>query len=172
MENFTIKNVTEEVKSSVSAYLMARAYAETMRSAVDEIQRTILEECPLHDRRDDVLITDPKDAWHCDNEHELKDYWAECDARLRAAGLKPANMPDTHCPALVAEHVQMQTTWLIAEAAAKMLKLDFDGKELNCRLLCMGLDKRREFIDTIVGLVVNLPDFKSPPAKEQFFLAD
>ena len=161
----TQKNVTPGVKSAVNSYLLARAYAETMREAVDKIQRQALEEAPLKngfERFEINKITDPKQAYLCTDENQLKDYYAECDSRERQAKLKPPDMPFDHCPALVAEHLQVQTEWLICENAAEMLGLEFEGKELNNRLLCLGLEKRQRFIDLVVGLVVNLPGFKSP----------
>lgn len=164
----TAKDVTPAVKSSVSAYLMARAYAETMRGKVDEIQRAILEECPLANGVEQEHgiepkeITDPHRAWLCSDNDMMQDYYAESDKRLRAANLKPDDMPDAHCPALVAEHIQLKTEWLMLDCATEMLGMDFDGKELNNRLLCMSLEKRQEFINLLVKLVVNLPDFKNP----------
>lgn len=165
--NLNQKSITPGVKSAVNAYLLARVYAETMRNTVNQIEVEILKEAPLSngfDRVDMKEITDPEQSYLCTDENQLKDYYAECDSRERKAGLKPNNMPFDHCPALVAEHIQVQTEWLICENAAEMLGLEFEGKELNNRLLCLGLEKRQKFIDLVVGLVVNLPDFKSPLA--------
>jgi len=176
MRRLTQKDVTPGVKSAVNAYLMARAFAETRRDQVDKIEREILAEAPLtngfyetegrrNHKEAGELITDPKDTWLCTNEAQLEEYYLECDNRARKAGLKPDDMPTTHCPALVAERIQTETEWLICDNATTMLGLEFDGKELNHRLLCMGIEKYQEFIDLIVKLVVNLPDFKSPLAK-------
>uniref|UniRef100_A0A6H2A4X6 Uncharacterized protein n=1 Tax=viral metagenome TaxID=1070528 RepID=A0A6H2A4X6_9ZZZZ len=163
----SIKDVTPAVKSSVAAYLMARAYAETMRAAVDKIHRAILEESPLTNGHESKhgkpaeMITDPKLTWLCDDEEIMKDYYQESDKRLRAAHLKPDSMPDDHCPALVAEHIQVKTQWLLIECAAEMLG-ENNPRDFNNQLLCAGLDTHQKFIDLVVGLVVNLPDFKSP----------
>ena len=43
-QNLTVKDVTPGMKASVKAYLMARAYAETMRQAVDKIERMTWQE--------------------------------------------------------------------------------------------------------------------------------
>lgn len=168
MGKMTTKDVTLAVKSSVNAYLMARAYAETMRDCVDKIQSDILAECPLSNDLEQKRglaarqITDPKQAYLCTNEDWLQDYYQETDKRLREARRKPDDMPINHCPALVAECLQTDTEWILLDCASDMLAMDFDGQELNHRLLCKGLDKRQEFIDLVVGLVVNLPDFKNP----------
>lgn len=170
-EKLTMKDVTPGVKSAVGAYLMARAYAETMHNHVDKIQREILAESPLtngHETKHGQparLITDPKHAWLCDDDAACADYYAECNRRERAAGLKPDDMPDSHCPALVAEDIQRTTERLIIDNAAVMLRFEGGGKELHHRLLCAGLDKYHEFIDLMVKLVVNLPDFKNPLQK-------
>lgn len=170
-DHMTIKDVTPGVKSAVNAYLMARAYAETMRQAVDKVHRGILMESPVTNGLEVEhgeparLIIDPKDTWLCTDDAMIQDYYAECDKQLREKGLKPDDMPVDHCPALVAEHIQTQTEWLILDCAAEMMEIGFDGKELNHRLLCKGLDTRREFIGLIVKLVVNLPDFKNPMKK-------
>lgn len=167
-QSLTQADVTPAVKEAVKAYLMARARAEVIRAEVDKIERAILAECPLTNGLEQEYgeparkITEPKYVYLCTDEVLLADYYAECNHRERKAGLKPAEMPDSHCPALCAEELATQAEWAIETAAAVMLGLPFDGKELNGRLLCMGLDVRHRFIDLIVKLVVNLPDFKNP----------
>jgi len=169
----TEKDVTQEVKSAVNAYLLARAHAEIMRNAVDKIQREILKEVPLtngfyetegrRNRKEaGELITDPDDTWLCTNDAQVEDYYLECDKREREVGIKPDDMPTTHCPALVAEEIQRKTERLIISNAAEMLHLEFDGEELHHRLIYHGLDKYHEFIDLVEKLVINLPDFKNP----------
>ena len=168
MEKMTAKDVTQSVKTSVSAYLMARAYAETMRERVDKIESAILVECPLPNDLEQKRglaarqITDPNHVYLCTNDDYLQDYFQETDKRLREAGYKPDDMSKDHCPALVAEHLQTETEWILLDCASDMMKMGLDGQELNHRLLCKGMDKRQEFIDLVVGLVVNLPDFKNP----------
>lgn len=162
--HLTEKDVTPAVKQSVSAYLLARVYAETMRDKIDEIQRQILSEIPLINPKDGQRITEPKYSWTCTDDELMLEYYAECNIREREAGLKPSDMEDDFCPALVAENILSDTRKLIFDAAAEMLDMDIDGKELHHRLLCRGLDEMKKFIDLVVGLVVNLPDFKKPLA--------
>ena len=168
LKHLTPASVTQDVMSAVSAYLLARCHAEVMRSSVDEIARAVLAECPLTNGLEVEHgepareIADPKDAWLCTDEPVYADYLAECNKRERAAGLKPASVPDEHCPALVAEEVQREAESLVLATAAGMLDMGIDGKELNHRLLCKGLDTRREFIDLIVKIVVNHPEYKPP----------
>lgn len=172
MKKLTKQDVTQSVKSSVSVYLMTRAYAETMRERVAKIQSGVLAECPLSNDLEQKRgltarqITDPKQAYLCTNEDWLQDYYQETDKRLREARHKPDDMPKDHCPALVAENLQTETERILLDCASDMMKMDFDGQELNHRLLCKGMDKRQKFIDLVVGLVVNLPDFKNPLTHE------
>lgn len=167
-EKLTKKDITQDVKTSVKTYLITRAHAETMRDAVDKVEREILKECPLTNGLDIkhgrpiMAIVNPKDTYRCTDEDMLQDYYEETGKRLREAGLKPAAMEKDYCPALVAEDIQRTTERLILDSAAEMMGMEFDGKELNHRLLCAGLEKHQKFIDLIVGLVINLPDFKNP----------
>ena len=172
MEKMTAKDVTPGVKSAVNAYLMARTYAETIRERVDKIKSTILSECPLSNGLDQELglpakqITDPNHVYLCTDKDLLQDFYQETDKRLREAGYKQDDMSENHCPALAAEDMQTEVELLLLDLASDMMKMDFDGQELNSRLLCMGMDKRQAFIDLVVRLVVNLPDFKNPLTDE------
>ena len=87
-KGLTVKDITPGMKSSVKAYLLSRAYAETMRDAVDKIERKILEECPLTNDleikhgKPAREITEPKDVYLCDNDDLLQDYYDTVDFHL------------------------------------------------------------------------------------------
>ena len=148
--------VTPEVRAYVRAYLLARAYAETMRERVNAIYRDILTECPIYADRTGEQILDKERLFLSSDEDAVQDAFEEGNKRLRAAGLKPTYMPDSHCPALVAEHLQIKVERQIVESAGRPFGITPD------RLLCAGLEKYNEFVRLTVGLVVNQPDFKSP----------
>ena len=152
--------VTPALKSAANAYLLARAYHETMREKVDEVYREILTEIPVYADQFDHTeqILDVKNLYLCSDDEECKDVYAEGNKRLREMGLKPDDMPDSHCPALVAERDQRDAERAIFEAASVMLELELTGQELNNGLLCMkkGLEKRQEFIDATVGLILSV----------------
>ena len=164
---FTAADVTPDVKAAVRAYLLARTHAEVLREAVDVVEREVLQECPLSNGLDvqagfaPHAITEPKKVYLCTDQPILEEHWATVDQRLRERGIKPANMDKDHCPALVAERIQTETEWLITETAGAMLGMA-DPKALNNKLLCLGLDERERFLDLVIRLVVNLPDFKPP----------
>ena len=148
--------ITPEIRSCVNAYLMARAYAETMRKHVDAIHREILTECPIyadiHGHKDQIL--ESKDLYLCSNEALCHDFYDESDKRLRAAKLKPDDMPHDHCPALVAEHLQVKCEWMLLDASGKPFGFSADTP--------WTMEHRQQWIDLVVGLIVNQPDFKNP----------
>lgn len=161
-DKLTANDVTLAVKSAVAAVLLARAYAETKRAQVDEIARAVLAECPLkvrdkyRERGRPEYITDPKLTYLAIDSH-FEDYLAECNKRERAAGVKPESMPDSHCPALVAEHVLADAEQVLLDCAGEMLGVP-DFAERTTR----SLDLYRQAINLLCGLVVNLPDFRHP----------
>jgi len=161
-QGLTVKDITPGMQSAVKAYLMSRAYAETMREAVDKIEREILKECPLTNDleinrgKPAREITEPKHVYLCDNDDLLEEHYTAVNHRLRAEGLKPDDMPDDHCPALVAEHLQMDAEHLVVESTAEML----GEEDFLHRLICHGMDKYHKFIDLVTGMIVNMPGFE------------
>lgn len=156
---------TPEVRACVLAYLMARAYAETMREKVDEIHGEILRECPLtndldvkHGLDEPRALTDPSKAYLCTDEVLLADYYAESDKRLRAAKLKPDDMPATHCPALVAERLQTEAEWALIKASGGPLGVTNNGLLQIGR----GLEKREQWIGLVVSFILDRPGFEAP----------
>lgn len=160
--------MAQECQSAVNAYLMARTLAEATREQVDKIHREILAECPIYDdltldgKRTATgrAITKSADLYLSEDEDACQDFYTEADIRLRRAGIKPANMPQGHCPALVAEHLQIQTENLLIECALEAMG---EPKENRAYIY---LEKRRRFIDLICGLVVNQEGYKNPLTKE------
>ena len=172
------KQISPGVKSAVNAYLLARANAEAHREKVDEIQRHLLTTADYHvdpeftGRKCDVgfkVIRDPKDTYLMEKA-EREDYYADLKHALEKAGYEIETIDDPErpgawaCPALTAEDIQRKTEQLIVDTAAEMLGQDENF--LN-DLLCAGLDKYHKFIDLVVRLVVNAPDFKNPLTGEK-----
>lgn len=158
--NLSQNDVTPDLIVAVYAYIAARAHAELLREDVDKVDRELLAENPLPNTAGhghDKWITEPKYTYLCEDEDALERYYAERDARLRAAGLKPDGMPHDYCPALVAEHEQLKAERLLIKQAGQMLEIE-DPEDLSNLLLCQpdGLAKRQEFIDLTASLVVTL----------------
>jgi hypothetical protein len=49
MMKLTMDDITPEVENAVNAYLLARAYAETMRESVDKVYAAVLVDIPMFD---------------------------------------------------------------------------------------------------------------------------
>ena len=167
----TMPEVPQEMKSAVNAYMMARAYAETMRERVDVIQRRLLADTAYfadpemaERRRVDERVTDPKLTFLMKDD-EFHDYLIDLKAELKKDGLTVKEYPGDPeysygCPALIAEDLQMTTERLVIDTGAAFM--GEDGGEFHYKLLCAGMDKYHAFIDLVCKLVVNLPGFKNP----------
>ena len=169
MDTLTAKDITPELKLAVNLYMVLLARAQTLREQVDIIQRQALRECPLVNSHIEgigqgkpIEITDPESTYLCDDKDMMDEYYATLDDREKKAGIKPDDMALEYCPALVAEHDVTRAKWAIMDASADMLHMEFDGQELNNRLLGLGLKKHAEFIDLCCKLVVNHPNWKNP----------
>jgi hypothetical protein len=162
----TQPDVTYALKSAVRAYLLARAYAETMREKVERCYREALEIFPLYEdrnvRNSKKRIYKSKYMYLSTDEETRAHIYEDVNFQLRKNGIKPDEMSDDHCPACVAEHLQAKTEWLICDAAAEMMRMGISGQDLCGKLCGMGIEKYREFIDLNVRLVVSLPDFENP----------
>jgi hypothetical protein len=171
----TRPQVTQDVISSVNAYLLARTHAEVLTEKVTAIKRDILATAnyypdPEHVRRGlepNEPVTDPEYDWLL-RDDEFHDYLIELKARLIAAGYVINPIPGEpeysyYCPALTAESLQRETEILLIESAAEMMGEE-KPEEFNNRLLChaSGLETRQKFIDLVVKLVVNMPGYKAP----------
>lgn len=167
----TASMITQDVKSAVNAYLMARTFAEVQREKVDAIQREELDVFEFYVApeyavrgREIERITGPDKTWlMSDKDH--KAYLEGVRFELEKAGYKIQQADGTqdkhqyYCPALVAESAQRETEHLIIKAAADMLK---EPKVTVHNLLSLGLERYHEFIDLVVKLVVNAPGFQNP----------
>ena len=159
-KGLTVKDITPGMKSSVRAYLMSRAYAETVREAIDKAYVKVLKDFPIYEDLDirgisgDRIVTE-KTMYLSTDKKTCKAIYDEIDSELRKAGLKPDDMPDDHCPALVAEEIQRQAERLVIETTAEML----GEEDFLHRLICHGIDKYREFIELVTKMIVNMPNF-------------
>lgn len=166
-----IPAITDNLKSSVNAYLIARAYAETQREIVDKIQRNILNECKYYiaekwaerTGEERKRITEPKDTYLMEDEDHV-DYLLNLRHDLEKAGYKIESDPGDpqhsyKCPALSAEWIQTKAEHLVIDSMAEMLG---ESDDFRHRLLCAGLDKYHQFTDLAVKFVVNSPGWVAP----------
>ena len=168
--------ITPAVKASVTAYLLARTYAEVKKDRCDTICREILATAEYwtaggEGRRsqEPKRITEPDDAWRL-SDVDHTDYLLYERHKLEEAGYKIDASPGTsyNHPALTARSVQRYAELLIITTTLKMLKIDTPPKEFNNRLLCQpdGLAKRQRYIDLVVKMVLALPDYTPPTIGE------
>jgi len=168
--------ITPAVKTSVTAYLLARTYAEVKKDRCDTICREILATAEYWTARregrrsqEPERITEPDDAWRL-SDVDHTDYLLYERHKLEEAGYKIDDPPgaDYKHPALVARSLQRDAELLLITTTLKMLKIDIPPKAFNNRLLCQpdGLAKRQQFIDLIVKMVLALPDYTPPTIGE------
>lgn len=152
--------LTPEVIRDVQNYLVTRTLAQAKRAEVDVIERQLLTEHVLmatlcHHPEDasrgyaPYRITDPKKTYLCEDRAACKEYHDACNRRERAAGIKPADMPDEYCPALVAESLQTQAENVLIQHA---------GRAAGLEACMLHGDKRDQYLDLVCRLVVNHPD--------------
>lgn len=136
----------------VDLLLVAMAFAQLEREKIDKIQRRLLATGAYGGDGD------PKKVWTLPDEATDR-FYADCHKEYLAAGYK---VEPGYCPALIAEHKQVEAEWALIKAAEEF----FEGVTNN-QLLCgtktmNGLETRQKYIDLLIGLVVNHPDYKPP----------
>ena len=158
MKNITLPAMkaaimTPAVKSLVGTYLLARIYAEIMRADVDKVHDQILIEIEIHANtygRTERLCK-MKDLYMSDDDALCQKIYIEADKRLKAAGIKPADMERDYCPALVAENDLCEIEALIIKETGT----PFDIENLY------GED-RKTWLDLVVSAIIAAPDFVNP----------
>jgi hypothetical protein len=156
-----------EIIHDVENYLLARTFAEHKREQVDAIETQLLTEhvlmatlCTRDSKHcasrfpDDEpwRITQPKDMFMCEDEAAIREFYAELNRRERAAGIKPADMPDEHCPALCAETIQTQAEAVLIDSSGRLYGITAD---------MLYLEKRDKWIDLVIRMLVNHPQTAS-----------
>lgn len=154
--------VAEACEPAVNAYLLTRTFAEVKRAEVDAVKLELLTESVYmapENRRDGrpERITEPRYDWLM-SDADFKDYHANVNHIERERGIKPKEMIDDHCPALVAEHLLMKAEWAMLETAWALVVPEgpVDGWEN------LYGEMRKKFIDLVIKMVVNRPGYKNP----------
>lgn len=153
----TVKQMPQIVavlRPHITKLLVRMAYAQLKREEVDKIQKKVLAEQCYYGRKpggEQFRVTDPEISYQMDDQ-SAEQYFAKLKAIHLANGY--ADAEKGFCPALVAEHDQTKAEWALIDAA-----YPFFGVTNNA-LLCGtkekdGLKTRREYLDLLIGLVVN-----------------
>jgi len=141
---------------------MATAYAQLKREHVDVIQRKVLSEenytghqmIKRGEPKNKFRVTNPKDSYLMDDENATH-YFERLNSIHLSEGFEDA--AKGLCPALVAESLVRDAELLLIEEAEKHFP-----ELTNHILLCAGLDKRKKYIDILIGMVVSVPDYENP----------
>lgn len=135
----------------VDLLLVCMTLAQVEREKCDKIQRRLLGSGRYGGDGN------PKTTYLLPDEASNR-YHADLDAAYREAGY--ADLKPGYCPALIAEHDQTKAEWALIEASA-----EFMTGVTNNGLLCLGLEKRQQYLDLLIGLVVNHPNYKPPTSR-------
>lgn len=153
--------ISKACEPAVNAVLMAKAYAEIKREQVDAVKLELLTESvykvaeEFQERGRPERIITPKYDWLMSDE-DSTDYLANVNHIERERGIKPKEMPDEHCPALCAEHVQIQAENLLIDTAWPLVSDNEQGRNM------LYGEMREKFLDLVCKLVVNRPGYKNP----------
>ena len=132
------------------AVCMAQAFAKCERERVDAYVQPIFEDFGFeYSQKAELrsgrtgLIPNVRDLYLCDDEAGLKRFYECCDEAHRAHGFKG---PQGHCPALVAEHLQIIAENHLLEAGCKLLGVDQGG---------LWGENRAKMLDLLMGACIN-----------------
>jgi len=113
--------VTDDMISACRAYLLARVYAEAKKEQVDEVYSELLIEMPFYETRvfgkrhtpTGAQILDHDKLYLTDDEDGLELLYKVASDELRKRGIKPDDMADEFCPALVADSIRRDAERLL-----------------------------------------------------------
>ena len=157
----TPKAVVKAVKPAVNALLLATVLADMERERVDAIQRKLLSEEIYYGTNgpgEKVRVTDPKVSYWMDKVSSEK-YFARLNGIHLAEGFEKA--AEGHCPALTAESLKSDAERALIAAAEPFIGISSEALWSAKG----GLEKRREYLDLLIKLVVNSPGYRSPMPK-------
>lgn len=142
----------ERASRLVGDLLMKQVLSDFITERVTEIQRGVLADYPLFTDAERFKvpyerITDPRHTYLARHEHVLA-YCELCDLRERAAGLKPDDMGDEYCPALVAQHERIKAEQAVFEFFCPVMGIEKTGPS--------KLEHRAELLRLLVGMVLAL----------------
>jgi len=153
------------VISGCNAVLMATAYARVMREKVDAVYLEVLNECPLYadryppeDGSPPAKIVSPNRLYLSKDDAAVAETIREAQARLRERGVAKPDLPEGHCPALLAENVQMTAEHILIQCAAEWFDVPMTPDEFLDRITD-DMDRYHALIDLLLKLYVNSPQF-------------
>lgn len=105
--------ISTSLIEAVRLYIVAQAIAQVKREQMDKIYDELLEQIPLFNDRhpriaDGKRITKNKDMYLSKDDDACMAIYQRAHLLAVERKIKPTDMPELHCPALVAEHLQAQ----------------------------------------------------------------
>jgi hypothetical protein len=127
-------------------YLALKLIADDLRIEVDKIAaRLLATECPLFDEEGERILKNQL-TYTAIDEGALNAFYAAMNRELRAADIKPADMGDEYCPALVARSAFIDAQCAIINTLAPLVDINPER---------LWGDKRDQFLELALGLILN-----------------
>lgn len=106
----------------IATYLELQEIAAARRIEMDNLYRPIFEKYEFFDSRTGKRLTYDDDALFMSDQEELvAQYFAETDQARSNAGY---NLPEGHCPALIAAHEVVKHEWKMLDAMGSLMGVD------------------------------------------------
>lgn len=159
--------IAKKLTPRVNDLLVAMVFAKAERKRVDPIMRKVLAEGnytgrkPLRDGTygPDFRVLDLDDTMFLIR-GDSEAYHGRLNSIHLANGF--ADAAKGYCPALVAERNVTKAEWALIDAALEFFpSADNDSLLLGTKEKG-GLETRREYLDSLIGLVVNSPGYRKP----------
>lgn len=131
----------QTVRPLIERVRRARSTETVLTEIINDIKTQILAEGRYVSQYDGKRITDPKRDWTMGSK-AFQGYANRLDMAVRAAGF---DVPEGHCPALVASELRVQAEHALIHATAPMFGLTFDAINMN-------MENRQKWIDLHLGL--------------------
>lgn len=143
----------KELLPLATLYINQKAVAEIRREQVDAIAAEILaNDIEIYsdlEGPDRARITRFKDAYLSEDDEACKALFQAVNIACRKAKIKPPEMDDEYCPALVAEHKANKTWRRIIEGACKILGMD------PMDVICTVPMQQEEFFGLIMNVILH-----------------
>ncbi len=163
--------IIKTITPAVDALLIQMAYTEAVHEKIDPIKNEVLREMqiytdPTYLERECLgaepkrLIGNPEHLYLANNE-DAQRYYDRMHHEYINAGF---DVKPNYCPVLIAESDQRECEFDLIDTAYR-----FFGIKNNDLLLGAngkgGVETRREYIDLLIKMVVNSPNYQAPEVK-------
>ena len=143
------KAITPKVYQIALKIEEKRKIAIDLRNKVDEIYKKILKEIPLYTDTNMVGGKRKRIYSHdklilADDDKSFAKVIQQVSDESRKQGIKPDDMKDDYCPALVARQEVIEAQWELIAETGEILGIE------NNELLSLGMKKYQKWIDLVI----------------------